>query len=338
MNEERFVRDRFDDWRELRALVERAQQAGLRSMKGAEVRRLGALYRAATADLATARTLSLTRETQAHLNRLCAASHDLIYARSSRGAMGRARVFLIGGGFARLFRQTAGYHFAAGFAFMLGVAAAFLVFRDDPALADSILGPELRRSALRSLATESYLDVPGLVRPLFGWGIIANNVHVTMMSFAIGSVLGGFGILYMLYQGMFAIGGALAVYTDMGAAHMILTWAAAHGPLELTAIFIGTGAGIRTGIAPLLPGRRSRSAAFAETARESISLLGGAAVMLVFAGLLEGFVSPAVIPPPVKWAVGACTIAAMIFYFGFTGRPRVAGAKSDDAGVVPRAT
>jgi len=322
MNEERFVHVRIDKWNELRDLVERAQQAGLRSMKGAEVQRLGALYRAATADLATARTLDLTPETQAHLNRLCAAAHDLVYSRTSRGAVGRARTFLLGGGFPRLVRKTAWYHLASGGAFVLGAAAAFLVFVDDPALADSVLGAEVRRGALRSLATESYLDVPGLVRPLFGWGIIANNVNVTLISFAIGSVLGGFGILFMLYQGMFAIGGALAVYADVGAAHIILTWAAAHGPLELTAIFIAAGAGIRTGLSPLLPGRRSRSAAFAETARESVALLGGAAVMLVFAGLLEGFVSPAVIAPQVKWAVGAVTIVLMIVYFCAGGRSR----------------
>ncbi len=320
MNEERFVRDRVDHWTELRALIERAQQAGLRSLAGADVRRLGALYRAATADLATARTVGLTPDTQAHLNRLCAAAHDLVYARKSRGVTGRARAFLIGGGFAALVRRTAGYHFASGLAFVLGAVAAFLVFRDDPALADRVFGPELRRGAARSLVTGSYLDIPGLVRPLFGWGIIANNVNVILISFAIGTLLGGFGILFMLYQGMFAIGGALGVYADVGAAHIILTWAAAHGPLELTAIFIATGAGVRTGIAPLLPGRRSRATAFAETARESIALLGGAAVMLVFAGLLEGFVSPAEIAPAAKWTVGALTTVLMVWYFTSAGR------------------
>jgi len=324
VNEERFVHDRIDRWSELRTLVERAQQAGLRSLAGADVRRLGALYRAATADLATARTLDLTAETQAHLNRLCAAAHDLVYARKSAGSVRRARAFFVGGGFPALVRRTAIYHLSAGLAFALGVVAAFVVYRNDPALADRMLGPELRRGALRSLATESYLDVPGLVRPLFGWGIIANNINVTLVSFAMGALLGVCGVLMMLYQGMVALGGVLAVYTDVGAAHIVLTWAAAHGPLELTAIFIGTGAGIRTGIAPLLPVRRTRIAAFAETARESIALLGGAVVMLFFAGLLEGFVSPADLPPPVKWTVGALTIAAMVGYFGGWGLRRVA--------------
>jgi uncharacterized membrane protein SpoIIM required for sporulation len=323
VNEERFVRDRVDRWTELRTLVERAQQAGLRSMAGGEVRRLGALYRAATADLAIARTVGLTRETQAHLNRLCAAAHDLVYARKSRGAVGRARSFLLGGGFAALVRRTAGYHIAAGAAFALGAIAAFLVFRDDPALADRVLGPDLRRGAIRSLSTGSYLDIPGLVRPFFGWGIIANNVNVTIVSFALGALAGGFAILFMVWQGMIAIGGALGVYADVGAAHIILTWAAAHGPLELTAIFIGTGAGMRTGTSLLLPGRRTRLVAFVETARESIALLGGAAVMLVMAGLLEGFVSPAVIPPPAKWAVGAFTVAMMVLYFSRAGRRAV---------------
>lgn len=324
MNEERFVRDRVARWDELRALVDRGTQAGLRALAGSEVRRLGALYRAATADLATARTLRLSRETQAHLNRLCASAHDLVYARRSRGSLERAQAFL-GGGFARLVRATAPYHAAAAFAFVLGVAAAYLVFRQDPALADRMLGAHVRGGALRAAADEHYIEIPGLVRPLFSWGIMANNVNATLVGFALGSLLGVGGLLFALYQGMFALGGVLAVYADEGLAYVVLTFAAAHGPLELTAIFIGIGAGMRTGLAPLVPGRRTRMAALVATARESVALLGGVAVMLVLAGLLEGFVSPSYLPPAVKWGIGALTIGGMAAYFGWAGRAPAAG-------------
>jgi uncharacterized membrane protein SpoIIM required for sporulation len=319
LNEERFVRDRIERWDELRALVDRAGQVGLRALAGEDVRRLGALYRAATADLATARTLKLSSETQAHLNRLCAAAHDLVYARRSRGSMERARRFLAGG-FARLVRQTGGYHLAAAGAFAAGMTAAFLVFRNDPALADQMLGSHVRAGALRAAVNERYIDIPGLVRPLFSWGIMANNVNATLIGFALGSLAGVGGLLFSMWQGMFAIGGALAVYADEGVAHLILTFAAAHGPIELTAIFIGIGAGMRTGIAPLLPGRRSRLAALVETARESAALLGGAACMLVIAGLIEGFISPSALPPAVKWSVGALTVVGLVAYFGLAGR------------------
>ena len=319
MNEERFVRDRIERWNALRALVDRAGQVGLRALEGTEVRRLGALYRAATADLATARTLRLSEATRSHLNRLCAAAHDLVYARRRRGSIERSRRFLAGG-FAQLVRATGGYHVAAGLAFFLGVAAAYLVFRNDPALADAMLGSHLRSGALKATVDEHYIEVPSLVRPLFSWGIMANNVNATLIGFAMGAILGIGGLLFALWQGMFAIGGALAVYADEGVAHVILTFAAAHGPLELTAIFIGVGAGMRTGLAPLMPGRRSRSAALVTTARESVALLGGAAVMLVMAGLLEGLLSPSHLPAPVKWIVGGLTIVGMVVYFSAAGR------------------
>ncbi len=320
MNEERFVRDRVAGWEELRTLIDRASQAGLRSLGGDDVRRLGRLYRAATADLATARTLRLSPETRAHLNRLCAASHDLVYARRARGGVARARRFLLRGGFADLARRTAGYHAAAALAFVLGAVGAFLVFRDDPALADRMLGAHVRSGALRAAVDEHYIEIPGLVRPLFSWGIMANNVNATLIGFALGAFFGIGGLFFALWQGMFAIGGALAVYADEGVAHVMLTFAAAHGPLELTAIFIGIGAGMRVGLAPFLPGRRSRMTALVETARESVALLGGVAAMLVMAGLLEGLVSPSHLPPPVKWAVGGATILGMILYFGAAGR------------------
>ena len=52
MNERRFVAGRIERWRELEGLLTRAQKLGLRRLPGADVRRLGALYRSAATDLA----------------------------------------------------------------------------------------------------------------------------------------------------------------------------------------------------------------------------------------------------------------------------------------------
>ncbi len=323
MNEDRFVRARMSRWAELRDLIDQASNGGLRSLEGDEVRRMGHLYRAATADLALARTLGASADTLTHVNRLCAAGHDLIYARRTGGAGSRAVAFARGG-FAALVRSTGRFHLVAGGAFALGVLAAYLVFRNDPALADRMLGDELRRRAERAATDATYIEIPGLVRPAFSWGIMTNNINVTLSAFALGAAGGVLGVLYLLWQGMFALGGVLAVFADRGVADVLITFAAAHGPIELTAIFIGAGAGLRTGVAPLLPGRLGRMAAFVATARESIALLGGACGMLVIAGLLEGFVSPSALPSPVKWSIGVLTIVALCVYFGCAGRASAA--------------
>ncbi len=319
MSEERFVRERIEGWTDLRALVTRAQQRGLRSLSGADVRRLGALYRAATADLATARTLRLDPDTIAHVNRVAAAAHDLVYAAPARPAGSRLWHF-VSAGFPALVRRTAAYHVTAGVTFLLGVAAAFAVFRHDPAFADTVFGPDLRARAVASASGASYLELPGMVRPVFSWGIVTNNVNAMLAAFALATPFAFGGVVMMLYQGMFALGGVLAVFADEGAAGSVLTFAAAHGPLELTAIFIGCGAGMRIGVAPLLPGRRERLAAFVDTAKESIALVGGAALMLLLAAQFEGHVSPTTLPPVVKWSVGAVWVVLLALYFGRAGR------------------
>ncbi len=330
MNEERFVHARVTSWEELRDLVNLAHGSGLRSLGGDRVRRLGALYRQATADLATARTHGLTSETQAHLNRLCASSHDLIYAGRTAGGVGRALTFLRRG-FPSLVRRTAPYHLVAAGLFLVAATAAFFVFRDDPELADATLGPGMRSRAhaaiARADAANRYVDIPGLLRPFASWGLMAHNMNVALMAFALGSVgaIGGVGVL--LLNGV-SIGGALGIFADEGVAEVLLTFVAAHGPLELTGVFIATGAGVRVGLAPLMPGRLSRWAALVSRGRESVALLGGVAVLLVIAGLLEGFVSPSDLPPPAKWCVGLATAIALGWYLLRAGRSSTSDASA----------
>jgi uncharacterized membrane protein SpoIIM required for sporulation len=318
VKEERFVESRLERWRQLRALLEQSQMRGLRTLDGQAVRRLGSLYRSATADLAMARTLGFSPETIAHVNRLCAAAHDLVYARRPTGGAARLPRFLLRG-FPRLVRRTLRYHAFALAVFIAGAAGAFLVLRGDPVLADLTLGSVFRERAERSLMTGEYVKVPSLLAPLFSWGLIANNVSVTLAAFALGTLLAVPGALVVMMNGLH-LGGGFAVFYDVGVPEVLWTWVAAHGPVELTAIFIASGAGMRVGLAPIFPGRQSRAAAFRERGLDSVAMLGGTAAMLVVAGVLEGFVSPAEIAPWIKWAIGGASIVAMALYFGLAGR------------------
>lgn len=325
--EERFVRSRIARWRELEELVKAAEKRGLRVVGGEDVRRLGALYRATTSDLALARTLRLGEATERHVNRLCTAAHGLIYAGRRRGPGGRVQAFL-GGGFARLVRATWRYHAAAASLLLFSALVGFAVFLNDPALAREQMGGLYGRAERAlSLGRENaqYIEMSPLLLPLFSWGIMANNISVTLVAFSSGIFLGLGSALLLVTNGVH-IGGAVAVYQELGAPGLILTFMSAHGPLELTAICVSAGAGMRIGFALLLPGRRTRARALRETARESIALLGGSIAMLVLAGLLEGFVSPVPLPDFVKWTLGGLTAAGLVAYFAMAGRPSGAAA------------
>jgi uncharacterized membrane protein SpoIIM required for sporulation len=323
MTEDRFVEERSPRWKELGDLVRRAGGRAA-TLSGEEVRRLGALYRAATTDLALARTLGVSEATLRHVNRLCVAAHDLVYAGRDVERAGSTRfVRFLASGFPALVRKTWRWHaFAAAAVIVPGVVSFFLL-RDDPDLAERTLGTVFQQRAERVAAASDdarrYLEVPDLWLPVLSWGIVANNVRVTLIGFALGTTFGVGSTILLAAQGV-NLGGGLAVFHHAGVAGVLWTFVAAHGPLELTAIFISCGAGTRLGLSLLLPGRRSRGAAFRDAALESVGLLLGTSLMLVAAGLLEGFLSPSDAPPPVKWAVGGATAAFLAWYFAFAGR------------------
>src|SRR5262249_62211424 len=95
----------------------------------------------------------------------------------------------------------------------------------------------------------------------------------------------------------------------------------AHGVIELTSVSIGAGAGLMLGVAVLAPGNRSRSDALRPQGGEALRLLLGVIPLLVLAGLIEGFITPLTILPPVaKIGFAAVTAVLLALYFGLAGR------------------
>jgi uncharacterized membrane protein SpoIIM required for sporulation len=323
MTERRFVEARTTRWAELRALVDRAQMRGLSSLSGAEIRRLGALYRLATTDLALARSLRYAEPTVQHVNRLTVAAHDLVYAgHRAGGGVATAARFLVAD-FPALVRRTWRYHaFAAATTVAAGIAAYF-VFRGNPDLVERTFGATFAERAERAASepegARRYMQISNPWMPVMSWGIMANNIRVAMVTFSLAALLCVGGVLMLAVTGVM-VGAGLATFHDAGVGEVMWTFMSAHGPMELTAIFVATGAGLRLGMALLAPGRRTRAAAFQEKGLEAVKMLLGVMVLLVLAGLLEGFLSPSEAPAPVKWAAGGTTALFMAWYFTRAGR------------------
>jgi uncharacterized membrane protein SpoIIM required for sporulation len=93
-----------------------------------------------------------------------------------------------------------------------------------------------------------------------------------------------------------------------------------HGVIELTCIFIAGGAGLLIGSALLVPGDLSRSDALKSRGQEAGRLMMGVAVLLVVAGIIEGFISPAPIPAAIKFSVAGITGLALYSYLLLAGR------------------
>jgi hypothetical protein len=66
----------------------------------------------------------------------------------------------------------------------------------------------------------------------------------------------------------------------------------AHGMVELSVIIISGAMGMQLGEALIRPGQRNRLQAFQETSINAGKILLAATPFLIFAGLIEGFISP----------------------------------------------
>jgi len=69
-----------------------------------------------------------------------------------------------------------------------------------------------------------------------------------------------------------------------------------------------------------MPGDLSRADALKSRGMEAIRLIVGCVPLLVIAGIIEGFISPAPINPAIKFAIGAITGIALYSYLLLAGR------------------
>ena len=113
-----------------------------------------------------------------------------------------------------------------------------------------------------------------------------------------------------------------------------------HGLLELTAVFVAAGVGLRIGWAWIAPGPlRSRGRALSETARSAMLVALGLAVVLGVSGLIEAFVTPSSLPTPVRVGIGALAWAGFLTYVvvlgGRASRRRSSADLPEELGDIP---
>jgi uncharacterized membrane protein SpoIIM required for sporulation len=311
MNLDAFVRLRTPEWQELAWLVESAGRRPEQLGPGG-VRRLGATYRAAAADLALARRRWPGDPVTVRLEDLVGRSRHLVYATESRSASLR---HFLSRGYWRLVRERIGL---VGLCWLLMIVPGLLLgawAASDPAAAARFL-PAQYRGVGDNGGGDLGLAV-GRQATLAGQ-ILTNNIQVSFVAFA-GGILAGVGTtLVLLYNGAL-IGGVAGLTMAAGRPGPFLSLVAPHGVLELSVIAVSGAAGFTVGWALIEPGRRSRRAALGDGARRGAEIVLGTMPWFVLAGLVEGFVTPTSLPLGGAIAVGLLVAApywALVFWRG----------------------
>jgi uncharacterized membrane protein SpoIIM required for sporulation/uncharacterized RDD family membrane protein YckC len=305
-------------WIAFAARLTEAQRNGLKSLGENGVRSFVAEYRALSADLARLRTAArgASSEELFYLGRLVGSAHNLLY-RDRRSALREVTRFIAIDVPTEVRRSWRPILLAAAFLFVPAIIAYTAVAR-EPSVAPVFIPVKMLDRAEAGVARakngDGYIEDPQVFRPVMASVIIANNVQVTIVAFALG-ITAGAGTLFVLLMNGVSLGGVFGLYASKGILPLLLAFVAPHGVLELSAICIGAGGGLLIGAALLIPGARTRRRALADNGRRAMRLMTAAALLLVVAGSIEGMISPIPYwPLDLKLIVSAMTLVLLVAY------------------------
>ena len=312
---------RQSHWDRLERLLDQTQQQGLGSLTRLELQELGLLYRQAAADLSTLREDASGKSYARSLNLLLSRAHNTIYSGQKSSAAGIVHFY--GSTWPGVFRRNLGLINTAFLLFALGGVAGLLLSVTRPEFMHLFLGPQMMETIEHhKMWTESVVAV----KPLASSRIMTNNLSVTFVAFAAGITAGIGTVLSLVFNGLLL--GVVGAACWLGGMSLPLwSFVAPHGVLELPAIFIAGGAGLRIAQGMLFPGMLPRRDSLARAGGEAVRLLVGVIPILILAGTIEGFISPS---PSIAWQwkfAFAAAVAVIFFsYLFFCARGELAEA------------
>ncbi|HEX8398372.1 MAG TPA: stage II sporulation protein M [Pyrinomonadaceae bacterium] len=315
---DKFINKRKSNWQRLEDLLSLVESATLRGLSREEIRELGQLYRRAASDLAIARAESRDPKLVNYLNSLVIRAHGQIYRAENQG-FGLIKNFFLRD-FPQTFRKTWIFTGISFLTFALSAILAFAATWQNIDFAETIGTYDIRYEVEDERRWWLELNKSNQIGSA---AILTNNIMVTFYAFSYGAFF-ALGTLYVIGMNGAFLGSIFAICYQLNPpfGNDLLFFVVAHGVIELSCIFICGGAGMMIGYSILVPGDLSRIEALKKSGVEAVKVVVGCAFLLVIAGIIEGFVSPAAINPAIKVGIGLTTGIAMYSYLLFAGRTR----------------
>lgn len=319
----RFRAEREADWTAFDALLTRLEKGSASSLSTDELLRLPVLYRATLSSLSIARATSLDRALNQYLEALAMRGYFLLYGVREKRRLRLLRFFTRDWPAAvrALWKET----IIIAAVLILGVATSWSMVASNPEwygqfVAEEMAGgrtPEASTEFLRSTlghGEDAGGDEAGGLH-VFATYLFTHNSRVSIMAFALGFAFGVPTILLEFYQGI-GLGAMLAVFAGKGLGLEFGGWLAIHGTTELFAAILSGAAGLRIGTAMVFPGEADRLTALALAGRTAGKVMVGVIIMLLAAGLLEGFGRQLITDTGLRYGIGiALLLMWCIFYY-----------------------
>jgi uncharacterized membrane protein SpoIIM required for sporulation len=309
-----YVAEHAGEWRRLDQLSRR------RRLSAPEADELVILYQRTATHLSAVRSRSPDPAVVARLSRLVLQARAALHGGPSFSWRSIGRFFAVG-------FPLAVYRAAP---WWLGVTAAFVAL--SGVLMWYIAGhPEVAtmvysEAQIDEMVNSGFAGYYSEYQPQnFALQVWTNNAFLAAQCLAGGVLV--LPVLYVLVINAFNLGMVGGVMIGNGRSDVFFGLITPHGLLELTAVFIAAGFGLRIGWAWIAPGPlRTRGRALAQTAREGMVVALGLVPVLFISGLIEAFVTPAPAPTMVRVGVG------VIAFVGFLAYVFVLGARAAQDG------
>ena len=312
MDLDAYVAAHAGDWSRLESLLGRARRP--RTLAGAEVDELVELY----------------QRTATHLSVLQGAGNDPALVGRLSSLVARARGAVAGtrqpawrdaARFLRVDLPTVVYRarwwcLGAALGTVVVALAAGTWFATHPAVQSALVDPQTVDRLVNQDFAGYYRSAPAQD---FAAKVFTNNAQIAAAAILFGVLL-GLPVLYLLVQNALNIGFAGGLLAANHRTGLFFSLILPHGMLELSAVFVASGLGLKLGWTVIDPGRRTRTQALAEEGRTLVTGAIGMALVLFVSGLLEAFVTPSGLPTAIRIGIGGAVEIAFLAWILVLGR------------------
>lgn len=333
---DRFIAKERPFWDELAEILRHQAENPSRRSSLEEARRFYYLYQRTSADLVKLKTFAGEVETTRFLERLIAGAYSHLHESGGESVPFRPWRWLT-----KTFPCTFRRHWLAfvlsigTFWIGAGFGAAALALNYD--LKADFIPPQfghLYEKPSKRVEREEKKDFDAFQgRHQFSAQLMTHNTKVTIMTMVTGFFYGIFTFILLFYNGTI-IGVVMFDYITDGQSVFLTAWLLPHGSFELPAIFMGGQAGLVIARTMFGWGTNLRlRQRFARIRGDLLTLVAGAGLLLVWAGIVESFLSQYHDPMFYPWKIGfgAIQLIALALYLTLCGRNLLGRPEPGDA-------
>ena len=313
------------EWARLEDLLGRASRP--RRLSGAEVDELVDLYQRVATHLSVVQSAGPDPALVGRLSSLVARARGVV-AGGRRSAWSDVARFLRAD-FPALCYRTRWWWAGASLAFLLVSFSYGTWIAGSPEAQLAVAPPEVVQQLVEEDFENYYSSAPAQD---FAARVFTNNAYVAAQAILFGVIL-GLPVLYVLSSNALNVGIAGGLMAANDRTGLFFGLILPHGLLELTAVFVACGLGLKLGWTVVDPGARTRARALAEEGRALVAGALGLALVLLVSGVIEAFVTPSPLPTWARLGIGVAAEALFLAYvFGPGRRAAKAGVTGDVVG------